>query len=490
MRKLLSSLSLVGLVVGSFGSALPALAQPVAIDADVIITLVGILEPSGSPRTLIMKTGSDAVQYVVNATNIVITTERNSPIKIWDLGRGPNGVRRVITNNASPLIPTSCIDEGSQLYINTPNDSQVITVAPGDAAVTCTVSNTGSGTTGGGGGGGGVGGGGSSYVPPVSTTTTQPTATTQTQTQTVTIFRDGKLVQVTPEEVAAIKAAEAATTTTSTSTTTTGGTSTSTSTSTTTTTTQGAPAGQRPTPAEATVAYAQQITQITTREAPAINEADTLQEYADSAGINRDTIQEELTINSILPRLNLDLRALLAMARVHMAAVSTATVKPKLTAAAYERIVGFITYGTDTTRAIGAGERGGVLNSYIAAYGKVPSTAAEWSDLLKIASGRFPTEKGTLTAERALINFQRTYGRKPVAKNANDQAAVTIMQYGLLPAKTVKYADGTVKVVSNRDTKKEKVAILIFKKKFGFTPQAATAWNVVRAIGYSGVPVK
>ena len=246
----------------------------------------------------------------------------------------------------------------------------------------------------------------------------------------------------------------------------------------------------RPTPGEATAAYAQQIAQITTREAPAITNADTLQEFVDSIGVSRDTIQEDRTINSILPRLNLDLASLIAMDRVHMAAVSSTAVKPKVTAAAYERIVGFITYGTDTTRAIGAGERGGVLNSYIAAYGKVPSTVAEWSDLLKIASGRFPTEKGTLTADRALINFQRTYGRKPVAKNANDQAAVTIMQYGLLPAKTVKYADGSVKVVSNRDTKKEKAGILIFKKKFGFYPKEATAWNVVRAIGYSGVAVK
>lgn len=476
MKKLLSLLSLVGLVVGSLGSALPALAQPVAIDADVTIRLLGILEPSGSPRTFVIKAGSDAVQYVVNLTSLVITTERNSPIKIWDLGRGPNGVRRVINNNASPLIPTSCIDEGSQLYINTPNDSQVITITPGDAAVTCTVSNTGSGTTGGGGGGGG---GGSAPAP---TSIAPAPAPTQTTTQMVTVFKDGKLVQVTPAEAVALKAAETAVTPVA-----------PTPTQPSATPAPGAPTapvGPRPTSTEAAVAYAAQITQITTHEAPAISRATTISEYANSISAIRNPAQEEQTINSILPRLNLDLRALLSMVQVHMAAVSSTAVKPKVTAATYERIVGFITYGTDTTRAIGAGERGGVLNSYIAAYGKVPSTTDEWSDLLKIASGRFPAEKGTLTAERALINFQRTYGRKPVASNANDQAAVTIMQYGLLPAKTVKYADGTVSVVSNRDTKKENAAILIFKKKFGFYPKEATAWNVVRAIGYSGVAVK
>jgi hypothetical protein len=89
-----------------------------------------------------------------------------------------------------------------------------------------------------------------------------------------------------------------------------------------------------------------------------------------------------------------------------------------------------------------------------------------------------------------LINFQRAYGRAPSAKNANDQAAMTIMQYGLLPVKAVKDAGGEVKIVPNRDTKKEREAIVVFRKKFGFDPKAATAWNVVRAIGYSGVALK
>jgi hypothetical protein len=390
------------------------------------------------------------------------------------LGRASNGARRVINNNSAPLIPTSCIDEGSQLYIITPNDSQVITVTPGDDAVTCTVSNTGSGTSGGGGGGGGGGG----AAPAPAPTTTAPT--TKAPAQTVTVFKDGKLINVTPEEAAKLKAEEAAK----------------------------APVTVKPAapskeeapkapvapsvtapkvpaidPALVAEARTQHVQQISQVEAPAIAQASTITEFAQNVGVTRNETKEENVITNIVPKVNIDFSGLLG------GKAPAGGEKVSVSAAAFERAIGFIAYGTETTQ-IGEGERAGVLNSYIAAYGKTPATNAEWSDLLKIASGRFPTEQGTKTADRALVNFQRTYGRAPSAKNANDQAAMTIMQYGLLPVKATKDADGEVKIVPNRDTKKERDAIVVFRKKFGFDPKAATAWNVVRAIGYSGVAVR
>jgi hypothetical protein len=57
-------------------------------------------------------------------------------------------------------------------------------------------------------------------------------------------------------------------------------------------------------------------------------------------------------------------------------------------------------------------------------------------------------------------------------KQANDNAAVNIMAYGLRPAQ--------------RNTASEKTAILSFKYIFKKTPSTAQDWDIVRAIAYSG----
>jgi len=57
-------------------------------------------------------------------------------------------------------------------------------------------------------------------------------------------------------------------------------------------------------------------------------------------------------------------------------------------------------------------------------------------------------------------------------KQANDNAAVNIMAYGLRPAQ--------------RNTASEKIAILSFKYIFKKTPVSAQDWDEVRAISYSG----
>lgn len=302
--------------------------------------------------------------------------------------------------------------------------------------------------------------------------------------ETVYVFKDGKFVAVSKEEAAKIEAEAAAKAT--------------------------KPAEEKPvvtekpvaekpvaglavpSPQAVAAARAKHIDDIIKNEAPALASARTVTAFiealnkATGGAVMRNEAAEDKTISDILPKLNIDLKALLAAAQLSMAAMADDNGKPaSVDAAMLERIVAYITYGTPTTLKIGAGERAGVLNSYIAACGKVPSTQDQWADLLKIAGGRFPTGACDLTKERAGTNFKRVYKRDARKDNANDQAALTIMQYGLLPVKAVKAGEQAA-IVPNRDTQKEKQAILAFKKIFGFYPSAATAWNVVRAIAYSG----
>ncbi|MFA4937543.1 MAG: hypothetical protein WC575_04665, partial [Patescibacteria group bacterium] len=56
--------------------------------------------------------------------------------------------------------------------------------------------------------------------------------------------------------------------------------------------------------------------------------------------------------------------------------------------------------------------------------------------------------------------------------NAHDDAAITVMAYGLRPLP--------------RNLNSEKVAIKTFKALFGTNPVSATDWDTVRAIAYSG----
>ncbi|MCK5460060.1 Ig-like domain-containing protein [Candidatus Parcubacteria bacterium] len=135
-------------------------------------------------------------------------------------------------------------------------------------------------------------------------------------------------------------------------------------------------------------------------------------------------------------------------------------------------LTNFIAYGTETTLRLGEGERAGVINSYKSAFGKLPSTADEWSDAIKIANGRWPSETSAETEANAETAFENIYLRKANRSNPNDDAAVTVIAYGLRP--------------TNRNLNSEKAAIKIFKAIYGYNPSSATAWDIVRAIAYSG----
>ena len=143
-----------------------------------------------------------------------------------------------------------------------------------------------------------------------------------------------------------------------------------------------------------------------------------------------------------------------------------------LTATDNNRLNFFITYGTVGTKILGAGERAGVLNSYKAAFGKLPKTETEWQDAIKIAGGRWPSERNAAAETKAKASFKKIYGREANMDNQNDNAAVTVMAYGLRPA--------------NRNLNSEKAAILAFKYFLKRTPTTAVDWDIVRAIAYSG----
>ena len=113
-----------------------------------------------------------------------------------------------------------------------------------------------------------------------------------------------------------------------------------------------------------------------------------------------------------------------------------------------------------------------MLNSYKAAFGKLPKTEADWADAIKIANGRWPSERSATAETGAKTSFKKIYGREANMDNQNDNAAVTVMAYGLRPA--------------NRNLNSEKAAILAFKYFLKRTPTTAVDWDIVRAIAYSG----
>ncbi len=133
----------------------------------------------------------------------------------------------------------------------------------------------------------------------------------------------------------------------------------------------------------------------------------------------------------------------------------------------------FIEDGTPTTIVLGSGERAGVLNSYLSVYDKLPKNILEWQDIIKIANGRWPDERSLSSEEKASdVFFSAIYERKPDMNNPNDNAAVTVIAYGLRPA--------------DRNLDSEKKAIEIYRAIFDKSPTEATDWDLVRAIAYSG----
>ncbi|MFH0856639.1 MAG: cohesin domain-containing protein [bacterium] len=146
--------------------------------------------------------------------------------------------------------------------------------------------------------------------------------------------------------------------------------------------------------------------------------------------------------------------------------------KDKLADNVLTPIMFFIQNGTNTTKSLGIGERAGVIDSYVAAFGKFPASEKDWKDVIKLANGRWPAQRNEAKEDSAIANFKKIYRRLPDRKNLHDDAAVMLSSYGLRPAK--------------RNLNAEKAAIKIFKNIYTHNAKTASEWDLVRAIAYSG----
>ncbi|MDD4271761.1 MAG: hypothetical protein PHF50_03065 [Patescibacteria group bacterium] len=135
----------------------------------------------------------------------------------------------------------------------------------------------------------------------------------------------------------------------------------------------------------------------------------------------------------------------------------------------------FITYGVDAnTVKLGAGERAAVISSYKEAFAKLPETESELADVIKIANGRFPSVASDKVEKAAKEQFVKIYKRIPDLKDAEDNAAIKVMAYGLKQK------------AGNRNLNSEKSGIKTFKAIYGYTPKSTKDWNIMQAITYSG----
>jgi hypothetical protein len=135
----------------------------------------------------------------------------------------------------------------------------------------------------------------------------------------------------------------------------------------------------------------------------------------------------------------------------------------------------FIAYGVDkNTEKLGAGERAAVMHSYKSAFKKLPETEDEMSDAIKIANGRWPSTRSDESENRAKKEFKIIYKKDADMDNSNDNAAVTVMAYGLRQKP------------ENRNLNSEKNGIKIFTGIYGHIPKNTDDWNIMQAITYSG----
>ncbi len=135
----------------------------------------------------------------------------------------------------------------------------------------------------------------------------------------------------------------------------------------------------------------------------------------------------------------------------------------------------FVTYGVDAnTKKLGEGERAAVIHSYKTAFNKLPGTEEELADVIKIANGRWPSITNDEAEKRAKEHFQKIYKRIADMNDPKDNAAVTVMAYGLRQK------------AENRNLDSEKTGIKTFKAIYGYNPSTTEDWNTMQVITYSG----
>ncbi|OJI06883.1 hypothetical protein BK004_01955 [bacterium CG10_46_32] len=120
--------------------------------------------------------------------------------------------------------------------------------------------------------------------------------------------------------------------------------------------------------------------------------------------------------------------------------------------------INFITYGTKSTQKLGTGERAGVLYSYKAAFGILPTTSEDWNDVIRIATNQAPIQRSGAAERKA----------KDVGMN--DEKSIITVAYGLRPDK--------------RDLDAERQGIERFIEIYGKLPCSTLDWNILRSFVY------
>jgi len=213
------------------------------------------------------------------------------------------------------------------------------------------------------------------------------------------------------------------------------------------------------------------VTQETVSEVPGVPATDD----AGNVTLDQMTADAETVVSGDVDQVTAEMgvvRDLAAEVNYDETIVAEVVADTSITAEARNTITSFVTYGTKSTGVLGAGERAGVVNSFKAAFGGLPTSAASWNDVIKIANGRFPSTQSVSAEQKALASFTKIYKRLPDFTNPHDDAAIKVMAYGLRPA--------------DRNLESEKAGIRIFKDIHGYNPVSATDWDAVRAIAYSG----
>jgi len=139
----------------------------------------------------------------------------------------------------------------------------------------------------------------------------------------------------------------------------------------------------------------------------------------------------------------------------------------------------FVYEGTETSRAIGFGERMSVIKSFYSAFDRFPESETDWQDVIKISAGRWPSQRNLGKETEMMQIFEKIYLRQPDMNNTNDNAMITVATYGLRPQKI--------------DYEKQKTAYhyaisLYFENKI-IQPGDKDwdkMWNIIRGIAYSG----
>lgn len=144
----------------------------------------------------------------------------------------------------------------------------------------------------------------------------------------------------------------------------------------------------------------------------------------------------------------------------------------QLTGQSTASITSFIAEGTASTHRLGAGERAGLIYSFRSVFGRIPESAADWSDVICSGSGVYPLQRDLAKEKDAIGIFGRIYQRSPDFSKLGDNTAIKIFTYGVRPVA--------------RDLRKERASIDTFITVFKRLPNSAADWDIIRGIAYSG----